>query len=79
MPVAHLPQSNSEDANSEDASHEESSICKRPTTIPCPKTVSLEEFYGSWEGFRHAMHRSIGKDLGSSKISFSVNFTKVVN
>ncbi len=38
--------------------------------IPAPKTESWVKSCGSWENFTRAVHKSIGKDLGSGVVVF---------
>jgi hypothetical protein len=36
--------------------------------IPMPKTGNWKEYYGSWDNFVKAVHRSIGRKIGSGVI-----------
>jgi hypothetical protein len=43
---------------------------KESNLIPMPQTSNWKKEHGSWEGFCEAVHRSIGRKLGSGVITF---------
>ena len=61
-------------------------LCKTPETtihfpslrnlrkMPAPKPLNWVKLHGTWENFCKAMHRSIGRNLGSGVMTFSENW-----
>ncbi len=46
--------------------------CSTFKIIQVPKTGTLQEYYGDWEGFCRIARKSIGRDLGSGFLRFAL-------